>query len=147
MSISGIATWCVPKRRGTIDSKTRDCVTLCKRLEHYVCSALWFPVRRFSWLSAFSSSGKQYVVASESILAHDGVISQSLRINGMDKRQFRPAPSPSITRLPSMEVFNADGAGHSEQRTLHIHFSGIFLADDLHKMCTIMPPETGLGND
>ncbi|EXL62398.1 LOW QUALITY PROTEIN: hypothetical protein FOCG_01073 [Fusarium oxysporum f. sp. radicis-lycopersici 26381] len=30
-------------------------------------------------------------VASESILAHDGAISQSLRINGMDKRQFRPA--------------------------------------------------------
>ncbi|KAH7209489.1 hypothetical protein DER44DRAFT_744687 [Fusarium oxysporum] len=83
-------------------------------------------------------------IASESILAHDGVISQSLRINGMDKRQFRPAhnstvivlpidenapmakklfittkqPSPSITRLPSMEVFNADGADHSEQRTL-----------------------------
>ncbi|KAM5514356.1 hypothetical protein FOXYSP1_05323 [Fusarium oxysporum f. sp. phaseoli] len=76
--------------------------------------------------------------------AHDGVISQSLRINGMDKRQFRPAhnstvivlpidenapmakklfittkqPSPSITRLLSMEVFNADGADHSEQRTL-----------------------------
>ncbi|EWG48221.1 LOW QUALITY PROTEIN: hypothetical protein FVEG_08074 [Fusarium verticillioides 7600] len=30
-------------------------------------------------------------VASESIPAYDGVISQSLRINGMDKRQFRPA--------------------------------------------------------
>ncbi|KAK2481210.1 hypothetical protein H9L39_06849 [Fusarium oxysporum f. sp. albedinis] len=91
-----------------------------------------------------------------------------------------------------MEVFNADGADHSEQRTLvfgigvvghtlifnitahpllrydgvglsqnEVHGKAeengldslisklvcIFLADDLHKMCTIMPPETGLGND
>lgn len=68
LSISGIATWCVPKRRGTIDSKTRDCVKLCKRLEHYVCSALWFPVRRFSRLSAFSSSGKQCAFVTSSSL-------------------------------------------------------------------------------
>lgn len=59
LSISGFATWCVPKRRGTIGSKTRDCVKLCKRLEHYVCSALCFPARWFSRLSAFSSPGKQ----------------------------------------------------------------------------------------
>jgi hypothetical protein len=45
-----------------------------------------------------------YVVASESILAYDGVISQSLRINGVDKRQFRPAVSLARGGSPETQL-------------------------------------------
>jgi hypothetical protein len=61
---------------------------------------------RLSSVKNLSSHGyDRYVVASESILAHDGVISQSLRINGMDKRQFRPAVSLARGGSPETQLF------------------------------------------
>lgn len=60
---------------------------------------------RLSSFKNLSSHGcDMYVVASESILAHDGVTSQSLRINGMDKRQFRPAVSLARGGSPETQL-------------------------------------------